>query len=78
MKNYILGLYNKVSSWLDTFVDKQWWEKLILIVCSMAVMFGITVLVCFLLKELIWVLGVIVAIATGIFIYCRIKGEKRG
>ena len=76
MKNYIVSFYNKVSDWLDTFVDKKWWEKAILIVCFMLAVFGATVLICWVLKELIWVLGVLAAIAAGIFIYCRIKKRE--
>lgn len=76
MKDFIKVYYDKASEWLNGFKDKEWWKKLILVVISMAVAFLITWGLCKLFSAIVWVLGIVAAVATGILVYCKTKGDE--
>lgn len=71
-------LWEKFSNWLSGLVDVSWWKKLIVIVASMAVSFGISFFICWALKQFIWIIAALISIGIGIFIYTKIKGKNNG
>ena len=71
-----MNIIKTISDWLSSFKEKALWQKIVLIAVCMIVMFGITYGICFILKELIWVMAAIVAVATGIFVWYKTKKDK--